>query len=295
MSIEFTNNCNFSCVLCPHAYYKKKSPGGNIFSREKGYLDVRLLEKVIYDVGQYTDSLSIGFFGEPLLHPQFSEMLESLPQKRDYMVTLNSNWSLFTKHHAKALRNVDSVRISMDTTSPHLYDTLCPGSDVLTLDGKKSLHRLETVEEKLAWWLDLDDRPETRVVAIKSSFNKEDWSRLPLKWSPHLKGEDILLLKPVVSYGGCIVDSGTGIQPCDIYKRPWLSISWDGKVSPCNLDVDMAMGTGDLRTKETLADILESEAWKKNLERIQNKQGICANCHDGNNWTDCDVYRSDGS
>ena len=87
LSIEFTNYCNYKCILCPHSFYKKKvSPAGNIFDREKGFISQELCELSLREAAYCTENVLIGFFGEPLLHPRFHELMLCIPRTKKYEV-----------------------------------------------------------------------------------------------------------------------------------------------------------------------------------------------------------------
>lgn len=232
-SVEFTNHCNYRCVLCPHAYYKKEqTPAGNVFNRKKGFISRELWELALDEAGKHAGTVLIGFFGEPLLHPRFWELMTCIPVQSDYEVHLNTNWSLFEKKHVEAFRRLHSVRISLDATDPNLYDTLCPGGHVLTWEGKKSRERLPVIEEKLKQWLGLQHRPETRIVVVKSTYNRNDLNGFVRKWQPFLKARDQILVKSVISYGGVVLDDEMSLNRCDAHENPWANISWEGAVSP---------------------------------------------------------------
>lgn len=290
VSIELTNHCNYRCVLCPHAYYRSASHQGNPFDRPKGFLSSQIWEEALRAAARLKIDLIIGFFGEPLLHPQLTDFLTAIPAKRNFKVHLNSNWSLFTNAYIDAFTNIDSVRVSLDTTVPALYDRLSPGGAVLEMDGRVSSRRLETVEKKLQTWLSLKKRPSTRIVVVRSSYNGEDIEPLVRKWQPFLHRDDHLIVKSVISYGGCISNPEISANPCDIHEVPWINIAHDGRVSPCNLDVNMALAAGSLSRECRLEDILSSSKWEQVLESIRAKRGICANCLDANNWTKNTMY-----
>ena len=59
-------------------------------------------------------------------------------------------------------------------------------------------------------------------------------------------------------------------------------MAWDGRCTPCNLDVNLAMTSGNLK-EHTVAEIVGSPAWAKTLQGIRKKEGICSNCFDANN------------
>src|SRR4030042_133162 len=77
---ELTNHCNFRCVYCPHSVYQKESAGGNRFDREKGYMSDELWSVVVENAAKYASYVGLGFFGEPLMHPEFRRYVELIPR-----------------------------------------------------------------------------------------------------------------------------------------------------------------------------------------------------------------------
>ena len=60
---------------------------------------------------------------------------------------------------------------------------------------------------------------------------------------------------------------------CNEMPRKNLVIAWDGKISPCHLDVEMDLVIGDANNNKL------NEVYENNL--IINKHSICNNCIDG--------------
>jgi len=83
--IELTSHCNFRCSFCPD----------DIMTRERGYMDFGLVEKIFYDIKR--DNLVTyvipSLMGEPMLHPRFFDFLD-LAKRNDIKVHLITNASL---------------------------------------------------------------------------------------------------------------------------------------------------------------------------------------------------------
>ena len=67
--------------------------------------------------------------GEPLLHPQLFEMVD-LASQRGIRISLISNGSLFTTQNIRRIleSNIDSIRISMETSNPARFKQIRGGS-----------------------------------------------------------------------------------------------------------------------------------------------------------------------
>ena len=80
------------------------------------------------------------------------------------------------------------------------------------------------------------------------------------------------------------MDDSTIIErPCTIPNEKRIIISWDGDVSICNLDVNMALTVSNILDVPDFEKIRKSNNFKKVYDTIKKREGICANCHDGGN------------
>ena len=293
MQPEFTNHCNFKCILCPHSYYKKET-SGNPFNRNKGYMNKELFNLFLENANKYAVRVLIGFMGEPLLHPMFNSFIKAFPSKRDYTLHLFTNWSLMTRKNIEALKMCDSVRISLDASYPELWDKLCPGYPVLDIEGNICSNRYNTITTKLDYWLGLPDHSPTQLIYVVSSLNKHDKENFVKKWTPKIKGSDQILTKSFLSYGGIVTDEGGSVidNPCNIVDGKRFTVAWNGDCTPCNLDVNIALNTGNLFVDVDVEKIIQSYKYKQVMETIKNREGICINCFDANNWTKHEIYES---
>ena len=281
---EFTNHCNFKCIKCPQSLYKKISIGRNSFYREKGYMPENLFNIVLKNVKKYAKEVSIGFFGEQMLHPKFNEFIKSLAYNKKYELTINTNLSLVTNKNIEILKLFDEVRINLDSSYSLLYNRTCPGT-VLDINGNINHNRLETISKKLEYWLSLPDHSPTRIVYTVSSFNEHDKNQFVKLWLPKLTNKDYILMKSIISYGGIIYNLNIKNNICKIPQRLYFVISWNGDCTPCNLDVNLALKVGNLNKEKDIMLIIRSYKWKNIISHIKNKDGICLNCPDANNWT----------
>jgi wyosine [tRNA(Phe)-imidazoG37] synthetase (radical SAM superfamily) len=290
MQPEFNNHCNFRCKFCPHSIYGKKSEYGNKFDREKGFMSDELFNIFLENAKRYASSVVIGFFGEPMLHPKFEEFIKAFPKKRSYQLILNTNWSLATKKSMETLMLFDEVRISIDASRSKLYETLCPGGPVLDMKGREGVDRYETLVRKIEYWLNLERHPRTKLIYVVSSLNENDKEIFLKEWLSKVRPEDSIATKRVLSYGGHMKDAYMRSYPCNIPNERRVTVAWNGDCSPCNLDVNMSLKIGNLAEIKDIKALLEGCEYKKVIENIKRKKGICEYCFDANNHIDNIVH-----
>jgi radical SAM protein with 4Fe4S-binding SPASM domain len=82
MHIELTNYCNLNCVVCPS--------GIGSLERQPMAIAPALFERLLNEVGPYLLTASLWGWGEPLLHPQLSDILR-IAQNRGITTFLSTN------------------------------------------------------------------------------------------------------------------------------------------------------------------------------------------------------------
>jgi hypothetical protein len=268
-TLEFTNYCNFKCYFCPHSYYKKEAKNGNVFNRPKGFISTSMFEKALNLIQNECSFLTIGFFGEQTLHPNFSLFSKEIG-KLKCRKELNTNFSSkLTSDLIDAYSQYNRIRISLDALDSVVYGKLCPSN----LSSEK---QFQNVTQNLIQYLNIENRPPIRIIFVRSDFNIHQENAFVNKWQPLLKKGDVITCKSVLSYGGVVLEGKVGKGSCDIYKRPRRTISWNGDISICHLDVNMSLYVGNLITG------IDTKKYEFIREQIRQKQGICKNCEGTN-------------
>lgn len=291
MAVEMTNKCNFSCSYCPHAFRGQDMPDDvNRFDRPQGFISKETFELCLENAEKYAASMTFGFFGEQLLHPKFADLISSIPKQRSYRLIINTNGSLLTRKNIDVLKMFDLVRLSIDSMNSDSFETLRPGGAILTINGKRGDNRFETLREKIEYWFNETDHPQTTLVHVTTDENKDERQAYLEYWLPRIPVQDSAILKSVLSYGGVIKNPYMTVNPCTIPEDNRVVIAFNGDVTPCNLDVNVALKYGNINETPDLKKLIKSAKYKAVIKAIRSNQGICANCNDANNHVESMSY-----
>lgn len=107
LELDITNYCNLQCELCPNIK----------ITREKGYMDLSLLKKIIEQTRGAVLEYSIGVHGEPSLHPDLINMIKYIKENNGRMM-INSNLNYRNDGLNEAL-----VRYRVDRIHVNIYST----------------------------------------------------------------------------------------------------------------------------------------------------------------------------
>ncbi|MCH7527087.1 MAG: radical SAM protein [Planctomycetes bacterium] len=93
----------------------------------RGPIDLQIVERIAHEMAAFDDSLVVlGGFGEPLLHPQFDEVLGILRDAGIYGVAVRTNGVALDEVHIESVirHEVDVVNVLLDAWTPELYQTI---------------------------------------------------------------------------------------------------------------------------------------------------------------------------
>ena len=264
ISIGITSHCNSNCFMCPREEIKK----------HLGFMDFKLFKKIINEAKDYVELVYLHFDGEPLMHPQFFEMVKYC---KDNGVTagISTNAVLLDADRAQKLidSGLDYLIISIDAASPETYKKVKGTDDYKRVVGNvKNYLILKKKAEK---------GPYTALQLIYLKENKEEAGQFKRLWKPYKA--DTLRIKPVLTFAGDVdlknQDLAYSSNPC-VYLWRQLSIHWDGVVT-C-IEMCRKMPLGNIKDK-SLKEIWNSKTLvslrKFHLRGDKNKMSICKNCN----------------
>ena len=118
LQIEPVDQCNLRCQMCPIQFRQDGPPYG-----PPAFMQFDVFTNII---DQFTglETLHLQGLGEPMMHPQFFEMVE-YAKVREIRVTTNSNLTLLNARRAEGCLSsgLDELHISIDGAQPETYYT----------------------------------------------------------------------------------------------------------------------------------------------------------------------------
>jgi len=277
INLELTSRCNYACVGCPTRE----------LVRGKGAMDPELYKAIFDEVGNKIDRIFLWGYGEPLLHPQVTDLIRYAERFSTKKVMSTTGWRLEDLEYPETLTKLDELIISINGLTPEVYSQHQINGDLEKV--ARGLERIAPimassdtryVMQLVAHKKNLEELPEAERFAkrygfdmlVIKSFNVMDLSEetferfVPLgtKYSRYAKG---LSDPPKVPE--------SGVYPCE----EWMVINWDGSVNPCCWDYKGEHDLGNVRD-EGVYGVWNNLRASKHREKIQSGSflKICVDC-----------------
>jgi len=296
--IELTNVCNLQCIYC----YKK-----GINTNGPRYFDVNLLRKVLDDLHSETVEpiLFVLEGGEPLLHPQLSEIIQCI-KYFNYPIDILTNGELLNSTTANEILpyidlSNDDIQISFDGISDdalknrkNSYKKIV--DNILYLNLHKVYPRINVVVTKynvdsILDFLDyINKNIKVKSVSLNSVIGRKNVPiQATLEKRKHLSamldnkrynfGVFKSLLHNVCDSSICMETHGTAE---DVHIRCTaltgkLCLSVEGEVYPCVFYENMTEPIGSLSEKGIL-EIWNSREARRFLTQKATNEAKCMRC-----------------
>ncbi len=278
LNLEVTNFCNLDCPIC---VVKN--------TRKQGFLDLNLLKKIIEENGQILRNqyIWLHFNGEPLLHPQLSEIISRL-KGAGAKTRLSTNITLLDKEKAFELMSagLDYIVFSVDGNTKETYEKIRKGANFMEVEN--NIHNFLKIKR------DGGFKTKTQIQIIKMVENKKEIDSFIKKW----KKTDIDYInvksfstrawrakeinKHVNASGLSKLKNKILSRPPCFYLWETLIILWNGEVVVCCQDLRGELKVGDVK-RESLMEIWNNPK----LLELRRKQLIndfsmipCSQCPD---------------
>jgi|WetSurMetagenome_2_1015567.scaffolds.fasta_scaffold06124_7 radical SAM protein with 4Fe4S-binding SPASM domain len=283
VSIELTNHCNLQCPCC--------TTGSGILKRSKGFMDINTAEKIADSLKDYVLSANLYFQGEPMLHPQFFEIVEIL---KGLHGTISTNGHFLSRENCRKLAQsgLKKIIVSYDGVSQDTYSTYRKGGDINKVtEGIKCLaeeikkrkrapaiellflygrHNGHEIKEAEAFARSVNALFSVKSMQVLNPEDIEQWIPPETRLSRYVKAGDFYELRRGPKRG-CI--------------RVWTTavITWDGNVIPCCYDKDAVFTFGNLNDRP-LHEIWNSKYRRSFISEVRKSRTlnkICSSCPQG--------------
>lgn len=257
--LSLTNRCNLRCKHCV----------ASACIEEVDHMNTEDWKKVIDQVVVLNPEQINLTGGEPLIRPDFCEILEYLRANYKGAITLSTNALLLNERLMEIIKkNVDGVSVSLDGFDSYsctkvrgegIYDRVIAGIKKLKEAGmeKVSVSMLET---KYTYGHDQDFYKLCEELDVKPLIRR---------FAPSGRGEENQReLLPPMEYIEKLEKQHLRCALCQPGKKE-LNISENGDVYPCaplsNLE-NLFMGN---LLETPITEIIENPAWKEELEKLR--------------------------
>lgn len=281
-NIEPTNHCPMDCKMCPRRH----------MSRKQGHMKLELFKRIIDQIKVYDNQIWLHHFGDPLVHPQFPDMVRYCHQ-RGISINCSANPTLLNDALSEKLidSGLDNIYLSLDSIDDRSYKDARGGSANYdrAVSGIMGLIKLKNSKCSIT--------PRVTVGLIYMKSTEKYIDKFKGVWD--IPGVDAVCIKPFTGFGlDALLDQADestvrkiknkSVYPC---LRLWRSVTilWDGSVVPCCYDYDARYIIGNLNDC-SLESIWNNprmlDLRKQNILNVFSGEGaaLCGNCAERYGW-----------
>jgi radical SAM protein with 4Fe4S-binding SPASM domain len=283
LGVELTNNCNLKCPEC--------STGSGLMTRRKGFMDLKLFDKILSELKPYLYYATLYFQGESMMHPRFFSFLN---RSLNINTIVSTNGHFLSEENAERIvksglnrlivsldgldqKTYSSYRINGELAAviqgiKNIYEAKKRATSPLRLEIQFLVNRENEHQIKSARHFAGEMKASFRLKSIQILNTKNFETRIPTdhRLSRYEKRDGKYFLKNPFP---------------DRCARLWFNpvITWDGKVIPCCFDKDAQHIMGDFNAN-TFRDIWNGPKYsifRKSILSERYMTEICRNCTSG--------------
>jgi MoaA/NifB/PqqE/SkfB family radical SAM enzyme len=279
--MDITEVCNLACTHCPHPDFAKSEHYGG------RHLDPALNEKMIEEVRKHgqgkTQYIRYTSNGEPLVHPNGYEMIQSAVDHSGVYVTMTTNGKIMNEKRTQKLleSGVHLIDISIDAFKPETYAKIRVKGNLDVTRGNV-LRLLEWVRES---------KSKTKVVVsfVEQPQNTDEVQDFESYWKD--AGANYIVIRRLHSHSGAVIKLADvnrkkqqieARRPC-LYPWERVSINARGDLAFCPTDWVHGSFVADYRNTTIHAE-WQGEFYqalrKAHLSNNYSNHGFCGNCPD---------------
>ena len=274
LSIEITNLCNFKCTMC--LFHSKEMNFHTKLSDHPSFINKDLFKRIVDEYAEF-DQLNKHilpqFQGEPLMNPDFLELLEYINSKKiTFGFTTNS--SLLTKEVTDKLNTFEyfkNIAFSIDSINKETFEKIRVNANYDKL--------LSNIEYFLSV---CRDDIFISVNAVIQDSNKHEITDLVKFW---LEKDKIKRVTAPFVTDDCCIPTQTNFEPGERHACPIPSgnmiILTNGQVIPCCKDVKYEFNLGNINS-QSLEEIWNGKEFS-DLRTLQedgkwDDHSVCKSC-----------------
>jgi len=258
-------------------------------TRKVGMMDMPLFRRIVDESALWGSELRLFNFGEPLLHPGFTDMIRYAGSKR-LQVNFQTNGLLLDRQRTTELLDagVGYIGVSVNGLTAAEYAGIRPGHDLETVkQNVRGMYELAR-EKSAALYIHIN----AQITAEERNLRSNDirafiayWEGIPDSLS--VSGISMYDRIDVFSQGRMsrVDQQGLARRNLDQVKcnEPFdrIVIKWDGRVTPCCADYDARLVVGRAGD-DSLHDIWHGPALNRLREIVAGRRfqecDLCASC-----------------
>lgn len=255
--VEITNNCNLACPFCIKN------------TRPKKFMTVEEFTRVTEKLKNHTKYLYFHILGEPLLHPEFSKLVEIA--HKNFFINITTNGYLIER--LKNIKNIRQVNISLHSFNPQYNKSL-----------EEYLNDIFSIIDEISRYTYISLR-----LWVKNAYTEEILKKINEHYQKNIDNLDFLNIKLANNIFLNTHDEFTWPSLDETVKetigscyalKDHIGILVDGTVVPCCLDSKGDINLGNIFVS-SLEEIIESSRYQNMLLSFKNNikcEELCQKC-----------------
>jgi MoaA/NifB/PqqE/SkfB family radical SAM enzyme len=207
--LDLTSRCNIRCVMCYFSVIDRiRFQPFDLDPGPHGDMDPATYRHVASELFPRARTVVFGCSAEPLIHPDFCELLEATRSHRVPRVSLQTNLLALSPARAEAVvaAGVHTIAVSVDGTCRETYEKIRRGASWDRLLSRLELLRAARAASGSRW-------PRLRITFAWMRSNRHELATLPAFAAAHGASElDVRFVVPTVGVdnsGELLDDDGT--------------------------------------------------------------------------------------
>ncbi len=286
LQIEISSRCGLKCPVCPR--------GTGILKRDQDLMDLELFKKLMAEAGPYLLTVGLYSWGEPLLHPQFAQMVKIAKSYGVITVLSTNGQNLNDQHVLSGLISepLTYLIVAIDGLTDQTNSVYRVGAKLAPiLDGVKQLAQMKLQRKQefprlhmryIVMKHNQHQLPQLQSFAAENSFDLLTVRGLSIiggQDSPHKD-----LLPDLEQYRAYRYRKGQRIKRLDFVCMQafcYPAVFSDGKVVPCDQDFSATQAYGRIGNGVSFSDLWfakRTAATRKVIRDNRETFAFCVNC-----------------